>query len=134
MQRSWFIFFIMLVLAIGGYCCWQFYQNNRELKELGVAEFELNNCPAVMDEAAIKSVKMYQQLQKAVMQGNLRVIQRNAKALSIYLSKINPEASAAAQKLALANNKPSAQNEFQKFDQLLDPKSRKPNPNILILP
>ena len=77
---------------------------------------------------------MYQQLQKAVAKGNLSVVQRNAKALSTYLSKINPEASAAAQKLALADSKPLAQNEFQKFDQLLDSKSKKPNPNIIILP
>ena len=134
MQRSWFILLLGLILIGGGLYGWQRYQENRDFKTLGVAELDLNQCPAVMDEAAITSVKLYHQLQNAVARGNLPVVQRNAKALSTYLSKINPEASVAAQKLAQADNKKIAQNEFQKFDRLLDPKTRKSQPNILILP
>lgn len=113
---------------------WHRYQQRRELVDIGIAEQELNNCPALMDESAIKSVKLYHQLQNAVSRGNLNVVKRNAKTLSTYLSKINPEASEAALKLAQVSDKHQASNEFQKFDQLLEPKTQKKDPNILILP
>lgn len=134
MQRFWFVLFLALILISGLLYGWYTYRDYHQTTDLGIAERELNNCPALMDEAAIKSVKIYQQLQKAVSHGNLFIVQRNAKILADYLSKINPDASAAARKLAQADSKLLAQSEFKKFDQLLEPKNSKSQPNILILP
>ncbi|MBX7157850.1 MAG: hypothetical protein K1X66_05645 [Verrucomicrobiae bacterium] len=134
MQRIVSALILVAILAIALGYGWHYYQQQRELVDIGIAEEELNNCPALMDEAAIRSVKLYHQLENAVSRGNLKIVKRNAKTLSTYLSKINPEASVAAQKLAQVSDKNQASNEFQKFDQLLEPKTRKQNPNIQVLP
>lgn len=134
MQRLWFALLLLVILASGSYYGWRTYREYRNIAELGIAEEELNHCPALMDDAAIKSVHIYQQLEHAVKEGNLFIVQRNSAALSTYLSKINPEASAAAKKLALVGNPTLARDVFQKFDQLLEPKTKKAQPNILILP